>query len=890
MSKSEMGHGARWVRAALQVNPYSYNGKVSPKVLFETEDQYNKALIDECKKLQIEIIAITDHWCVSSAATLIEQARSCGITALPGFEANSSDGVHILVIFPEHTHFDNINAAIALAGGDPGQKSGPGTKTTNAIIDEMTARGALAIPAHANAENTGLFKLKGQSLQKVIDNKNLTGIAVSVLDDNKFEEKEKKIFRRESPFNRTHKLAKVYADDISSPHQLSKASGTTWLKITEPSLEAIKTALKSPDTRIRLKEPQSLQIKSIDSISWNKGFFEGVTVPFNQELTTIIGGRGTGKSTIIESIRYALNITPLTPQISEEHNSLIDAVIEPGTTITLKVTGGLASSKQYTVQRTVGQRSSEVYDTDGRATQFEPNEIISGISIFSQHELSELSRHGDKLADMVLQLRGEDASRFDLGQTIPELERNLRQLESTEHELDKIDDRLSARDRLTEIITEYETSNHAKSIREQNKLRAHKERIQTTHDSLQEILGTHSSDANNTITTIKSRFLTEFTVDKCDDTSLDALIHSQIKCINDYATRLSTLLSQQLSDFEEQAHEFSTRLDELEKRWDSSSQAKLSELEDSIAQLQSKGIDIQRYNEAKRELSELSRIESDREQICHTLGDIKQERHSLLVALAELSTQKVRTLKESATAINKKLKNLVIITVDESENIDLALDLINDTISGRKDKIRKAFESDNFTLSGFINDLRKAYLENDDSGLIQRGITDAQRSSLITQAQYLIRRLEHITPRISLSILLNTAEVGSRSNFKKLTQLSKGQRATALLLILLADSDKPLVIDQPEDDLDNRFVYDGVVKQLRKLKGKRQIIASTHNANIPVLGDAELVLTLQASSNHADLDSDTLGSLDILSVRKNIENILEGGAEAFSSRRRIYGF
>ena len=890
MSKSEMGHGARWVRAALQVNPYSYNGKVSPKVLFETEDQYNKALIDECKKLQIEIIAITDHWCVSSAATLIEQARSCGITALPGFEANSSDGVHILVIFPEHTHFDNINAAIALAGGDPGQKSGPGTKTTNAIIDEMTARGALAIPAHANAENTGLFKLKGQSLQKVIDNKNLTGIAVSVLDDNKFEEKEKKIFRRESPFNRTHKLAKVYADDISSPHQLSKASGTTWLKITEPSLEAIKTALKSPDTRIRLKEPQSLQIKSIDSISWNKGFFEGVTVPFNQELTTIIGGRGTGKSTIIESIRYALNITPLTPQISEEHNSLIDAVIEPGTTITLKVTGGLASSKQYTVQRTVGQRSSEVYDTDGRATQFEPNEIISGISIFSQHELSELSRHGDKLADMVLQLRGEDASRFDLGQTIPELERNLRQLESTEHELDKIDDRLSARDRLTEIITEYETSNHAKSIREQNKLRAHKERIQTTHDSLQEILGTHSSDANNTITTIKSRFLTEFTVDKCDDTSLDALIHSQIKCINDYATRLSTLLSQQLSDFEEQAHEFSTRLDELEKRWDSSSQAKLSELEDSIAQLQSKGIDIQRYNEAKRELSELSRIESDREQICHTLGDIKQERHSLLVALAELSTQKVRTLKESATAINKKLKNLVIITVDESENIDLALDLINDTISGRKDKIRKAFESDNFTLSGFINDLRKAYLENDDSGLIQRGITDAQRSSLITQAQYLIRRLEHITPRISLSILLNTAEVGSRSNFKKLTQLSKGQRATALLLILLADSDKPLVIDQPEDDLDNRFVYDGVVKQLRKLKCKRQIIASTHNANIPVLGDAELVLTLQASSNHADLDSDTLGSLDILSVRKNIENILEGGAEAFSSRRRIYGF
>ena len=325
-------------------------------------------------------------------------------------------------------------------------------------------------------------------------------------------------------------------------------------------------------------------------------------------------------------------------------------------------------------------------------------------------------------------------------------------------------------------------------------------------------------------------------------------------------------------------------------QWDSSSQAKLNELEASITLLQSKGIDIQRYNEAKSELSALERLGKEKEQICRTLDSINDERLSLLASLAKLSAQKVQTLTQCATAINKKLKKLVAIHVDQHDDIDSALGLINSTISGRKDKIRRAFESDGFTLPDFINDLRKAYSENDDSGLVQRGITDAQRSSLITQGKYLVRRLEHITPRISLSILLNTAEVGSKGNFKKLSQLSKGQRATALLLILLADSDKPLVIDQPEDDLDNRFVYDGVVKQLRKLKGRRQIIASTHNANIPVLGDAELVLTLQASSDHAELDLDTVGSLDIVSVRKSIENILEGGAEAFSSRRRIYGF
>ena len=193
-----------------------------------------------------------------------------------------------------------------------------------------------------------------------------------------------------------------------------------------------------------------------------------MTVPFNQELTTIIGGRGTGKSTIIESIRYALNINPLTPQIEEEHKSLINEVIGLGTTIELKVTGGLTTSKQYTICRTVGEPTTIVRDEDGHITQLDPKEIIEGISIFSQHELSELSRQGAKLADMVLQLRGEDISQFDTNKTIVDLEENLNMIESSERELDQIEDSLSRREKLLEIITEYEESNHAKVFQEQN--------------------------------------------------------------------------------------------------------------------------------------------------------------------------------------------------------------------------------------------------------------------------------------------------------------------------------------------------------------------------------------------------------------------------------------
>ena len=125
---------------------------------------------------------------------------------------------------------------------------------------------------------------------------------------------------------------------------------------------------------------------------------------------------------------------------------------------------------------------------------------------------------------------------------------------------------------------------------------------------------------------------------------------------------------------------------------------------------------------------------------------------------------------------------------------------------------------------------------------------------------------------------------------RSLDQLSKGQRATALLLLLLSASDAPLIIDQPEDDLDNNFIYKGVVRHLRELKGKRQIIASTHNANVPVLGDAELIVVLENDGDHGRPSDSGVGSLDDRTIRSLAENILEGGPAAFNARQHLYGF
>lgn len=142
----------------------------------------------------------------------------------------------------------------------------------------------------------------------------------------------------------------------------------------------------------------------------------------------------------------------------------------------------------------------------------------------------------------------------------------------------------------------------------------------------------------------------------------------------------------------------------------------------------------------------------------------------------------------------------------------------------------------------------------------------------------------------AVEVSLNVADSGQPSSYRTLDALSKGQRATALLLLLLSVSRTPLIIDQPEDDLDNRFIYSGVVRHLRKLKGQRQIIVSTHNANVPVLGDAELVVTLEGDGQRGRVSEERSGSLDEPLVMRTAEDILEGGHKAFDTRRHLYGF
>jgi hypothetical protein len=174
------------------------------------------------------------------------------------------------------------------------------------------------------------------------------------------------------------------------------------------------------------------------------------------------------------------------------------------------------------------------------------------------------------------------------------------------------------------------------------------------------------------------------------------------------------------------------------------------------------------------------------------------------------------------------------------------------------------------------------------------GIPVAQANILADAGPELPMLVQETELPVTTQLELNVAADGHPESWQSLPNLSTGQKATAVLLLVLLESDAPLVVDQPEDDLDNRFISEGVVPRMLQEKRRRQFLFATHNANIPVLGDAELILGLramgEAEAGHAEVPVKHMGSIDSADVRDLVEEVLEGGKEAFQTRRLKYGF
>jgi ABC-type Mn2+/Zn2+ transport system ATPase subunit len=868
-------HGARWVRAALQVNPYGYQGKNAPSATYSTEADYNKALLDECEAQGIELFAITDHWKVDSALQLIRDAADRGIVALPGFEANSDEGIHILVIFEAGTSAATINAAIGMCGVAPGCANGTTGESFTDILEKMTAQGALVIPAHVNVPNSGLLTGRaGQPLVTKIKHPDLHALGITPSQPDGTDQAA--ILNGTKPYDRAHPLAAIHADDVTKPSALQSEGASCWFKVSRLSVDSLKLAVRTPETRVSLEDPAIEARPALKEISWVGGFLDGVTIPLSTDLTTLIGGRGTGKSTAIESLRFVLGLTPIGAEARRDHDGIVSGVLKSGTVVKLLVGTTSPSVRTFTIERSVNNLPV-VKDESGTATNLRPVDVIANVEIFGQHELAELTNDSSKVASMLQRFQGSGDLTTEHVETLAKLKLNREKLTRAEEGRTLLEDELADIPRLEEQVRHYTDTDVPTRLKEVTRLTQDEAvfteataRVATAQESL-----TALTDPQ-LITKLEAAF------ENIDDSPRSDYLKRAQATSTALAAKLTALATEARTALDAASLEIETAKTE----WSDAVREQRDEHDEVLRKLVEEGLEPNKYLDTTKALETLKAKESRRAGIATSLQGLQTERDTLLQALAGHENDRARELTEAIRAANAATGGVVIVKPVPASDRKHIKSLIEHSISGQRNRIMAAIDHDNFSTRAFVEAARAGESELS----AQFSITGAQARSLIEAGEPLFRQLEEQSVGQAVEVQLDVQAGTGTREFKKMDDLSKGQRATALLLLLLGASNAPLVIDQPEDDLDNRFVYDGIVTNLRSLKGKRQIIASTHNANVPVLGDAELIVALEGDGQNGRAAADGIGSLDDVAIRSHVENVLEGGPAAFNARQHLYGF
>ena len=874
--------GARFYRCALQVNPFAYlerHGKATP---FTSEDEYNTAIVETCLDIGIEVIAVTDHYRVKHSAGLVRAARNAKLHAFSGFEAVTKDGVHFLCLFDpdKDESLERFIGECGIHGSD--QLSPTGSKDAIELLEAAKSWVAVCIAAHVASEGGLLRKLSGQSRINVWTHPDLLACALpgsvsdapdgirSILENNDVQYK-----RDRSP-------AVLNASDVNGPEDLKKESASCLIKMSAVSVEAFRQAFLDPDSRVRLHsdlkpEPHAEFL----AVTWEGGFLRDTAVHFNENLNVLVGGRGTGKSTIIESIRYALDLDPLGDEARKAHEGVIRHVLQSGTKVSLLVRSHKPSERRYRIERSV-PNPPVVKDEAGEVLTLSPGDVMPGVEVFGQHEISELTKSPGKLTLLLERFVDPDpALSGRKSQVRLELERSRNRIVDVRDELQRLEERLAALPGLEETQTRFQRAGLEDRLKEKSLL-VREERLFVNLDERLDqyrVLPNDLADGLPVDTVFVSR------------KALEGLPNADVLSgIEGILITLSQKLEALREQFGKALADADRTLTETKSRWSERKAAIEDTYEKLLRELQKSKIDGAEFIRLRQQIEDLRPLNDRMERHKRDLEAHEARRRNLLAEWEEIQAAEYRHVKTAANRVSRKLRDRVDVSVTMAGNRDPLERLLREVGGNLSAALERLRGHDQLSLREFARRCR----EGKDALRTHYQLPSGAAERIAQADLELFMRIEELELPATTEIKLNTAPDGAPANWQTLQALSTGQKATAVLLLLLLEADAPLVVDQPEDDLDNRFISEGVVPIMRQEKRRRQFVFSTHNANIPVLGDAELILGLvatgEAREGQARIAPQHMASIDSRPVRELVGEILEGGKAAFEMRRSKYGF
>jgi AAA domain len=600
---------------------------------------------------------------------------------------------------------------------------------------------------------------------------------------------------------------------------------------------------------------------------------------FADGLNCLIGGRGAGKTTALEFLRYGLGLMP-DPKADLQRHRTIEGLVKANLgngriTIELQTKTGM----RYSAGRGAGE-TVQVLNEKGAAVPISlDRDQIFTADVFSQNEIEEIASNPMAQLDLLDRFQEEDSTR--IGRDLMQLRRDadqsasdLRQLDLQIEDLDgKAAEGIVIEEKLKGLapvsgpnaskLTAAHDARAARAVEAR-----YPELVVTAAQKVTRDLNTIYDDFHAAVGTQigKTTYLGAngalFKLLEKEANTFAEVLAASVKTVSDAARLVEERIRRHESSLASrhavQEAEYRTLIEQHEE--EGGRAAERLALQTSLVNAQAAA----KEKEAKEKQRDVAR--AARKKLLTRASELRDERFGLRKRVAERLTGQFPTLR---------------ITVTQAADLSAYRALLADSMKGIG--IKQGVTAERLSEIFLPNELAKLVAERDHQTLMRKAVFEEDRARKVIEAL----RANGASYDLELADLEDRPciELRDGDTFKESTHLSTGQRCTTILPILLVQSERPLLVDQPEDNLDNAFVYDTIVAALKDVKGSRQVIFVTHNPNIPVLGEAERVFVFNSDGEHAEIRR--VGTVD--ECKEDIERILEGGREAFLLRKKRYG-
>lgn len=895
--------GSQWRKWDLQIHTYLDPNWRWPSGYPNGDDKqeerikkFNSDFIKHCDNLNLNIVAITDHNTGEAVDELIKENKQQGdkITLFPGVEVVSTEGTHILIIFnPDEKlrnrwstwreTIDHFLTAIFTEQPRFEQKNGRNTPcnasvSIDTIIQKSKEFYALTIFPHVLSDG-GIFSCDSRTRKRVLKLCNILDLACSSADlQNKILEIDKKLKGQQ-----LNPECFSYINTSDSRRISDVGRRFTWIK-SNPTFEGLKQIIYEPKDRVRIQENDPEPLKSSYSISSikvsnaniNKNLtIEDIEIPLNLNLVAVIGGKGSGKTALLDLIAncYPGKID------SSNKNSFVNRIFSEGQNLVTNI--NFLNQEKFS-KKLVDSK----FMTDSDIEYIPQGQIENKIGNTREFHnfLQNLIFKSDKV--------GNSTAYFDYCEN----EKNKKEIKEKIEELNQ--------DIFT-IETQIKNEN-IENINRQLKLKE-----------------TEKIDIQEKINSAKKLFAKE----KLEEVNK---FQEELSVFKDRREKLSTLNHLTKSTLEKLI-EIDNLNQNIEIIKNLTNELNLKNV--TVGMIEYKSVKTQIENIQKKVTLELSTISGSIEQVQHKIEKLQKDKKEYIVLL-----NKIKEVDVAINSLKNKQKNIVEMNKSLSERIEkrwaLCEQLFNtylllrekykeiidvfskdahEILAGVEFRSSLIFDFENFAKIGEdILDLRTfreskaqkvSLLESeflkDTINAIEKLIESKSNNSEIDKLTEIMKQKIADLLKIKKSTRTNehlyewlfgdylSLNTETYFNGIYLEKLSLGQKCTVLLKVYLAQGENTIFIDQPDDNLDNEFIMNELVSAIRKAKLNRQVIIASNNANVVINSDAEQVIVAEHKNGKIAY---TMGAIEEPIIKEKAIHILEGGPTAFKAREKKYDF